>query len=194
MNVHWMVLCFLCRSEIQDGCHHRTIWGKYRNIFFSEAIALIEPKLCINHWKVLYKLCVFYVDRNSKMTTTAGHSFYIGPIGSFYNQVNDTGSWEPLVVIRTVSPLPYNLDSSYLVHTLMIKATCLYISICYLSLISVAWYFDPKNDLHWTDKTYICIHTCYLCQSPKPCTSSTCMYNIVKMCHFWLCVKFILRY
>jgi hypothetical protein len=33
--------------------------GKYRNIFFSEAIALIEPKLCINHWKVLYKLCVF---------------------------------------------------------------------------------------------------------------------------------------
>jgi hypothetical protein len=39
-------------------------------IIFSEAIALIEPKLCINHWKVLYKLCVFYVDRNSKMTTT----------------------------------------------------------------------------------------------------------------------------
>ena len=72
---------------------------KYRNIFFSEAIALIEPKLCINHWKVLYKLCVFYVDRNSKMTTTAGHSFYIGPIGSFYNQVNDTGSWEPLLYI-----------------------------------------------------------------------------------------------
>jgi hypothetical protein len=30
--------------------------GKYRNIFFSETIALIEPKLCINHWKVLYKL------------------------------------------------------------------------------------------------------------------------------------------
>jgi hypothetical protein len=33
------------------------------------------------------------------MTTTAGHSFYIGPIGSFYNQVNDTGSWEPLVYL-----------------------------------------------------------------------------------------------
>ena len=44
--------------------------GKCRNIFFSEAIALIEPKLCINHWKVIYKLCVFYVDRNSKMTTS----------------------------------------------------------------------------------------------------------------------------
>jgi hypothetical protein len=68
--------------------------AKYRSIFFSEAIALIEPKLCINPWKVLYKLCVFYVDRNSKMTTTApaGHSFYIEPIGSFDNQVNDTGS------------------------------------------------------------------------------------------------------
>jgi len=26
------------------------------------------------------------------MAATAGHSFYIGPIGSFYNQVNDTGS------------------------------------------------------------------------------------------------------
>jgi len=26
------------------------------------------------------------VDRNSKMTTTAEHSFYIGPIGSFYIQ------------------------------------------------------------------------------------------------------------
>jgi ABC-type polysaccharide/polyol phosphate export permease len=54
-----------------------------------EAIALIEPKLCINHWKVLCKLCVFYVDRNSMMTTTAGHSFYIGPIVFFYNQVQD---------------------------------------------------------------------------------------------------------
>ena len=59
-------------------------------MFFSETIALIEPKLCINHWKVLYKLCIFYVDRNSKMTTTAGHSLYIGPIGSFYNQVNES--------------------------------------------------------------------------------------------------------
>ena len=41
----------------------------------------------------------FYVYRNSKMTTTAGHSFYIGLIVFFYNQVNDTGSWEPLVFL-----------------------------------------------------------------------------------------------
>ena len=50
--------------------------------------------------KVLYKLCVFYVDRNSKMTTTAGHIFYIGPIGSFYNQVNDTGSWDLWFIVE----------------------------------------------------------------------------------------------
>jgi hypothetical protein len=30
--------------------------GKIQNMFFSETIALIEPKLCINNWKVLYKL------------------------------------------------------------------------------------------------------------------------------------------
>jgi hypothetical protein len=41
---------------------------------------------------------IFPIGSN-KMTTTAGHSFYIGPIGLFYNQVNDTGSWEPLVNI-----------------------------------------------------------------------------------------------
>jgi hypothetical protein len=53
-------------------------------------------------WKVLYKLCVFYVDSNSKMTTTVGHSLYIGPIVFFYNQVNDTGSWEPLVSLAVI--------------------------------------------------------------------------------------------
>ena len=37
------------------------------------------------------------------MTTTAGHSFYIGPIGFFYNQVNDTGSWEPQVFFPLLS-------------------------------------------------------------------------------------------
>jgi hypothetical protein len=67
--------------------------GKCSNAFFSETTNIIKAKLYMNvHWMVLYKLCVFYVDRNSKLTTTAGHSFYIGPIGSFYNQVNDTGS------------------------------------------------------------------------------------------------------
>jgi hypothetical protein len=48
------------------------------------------------------QLCGFYVDRNSKMTTTAGHSFYIGPIGSFYYQVNDTGSGFIIIIRRAV--------------------------------------------------------------------------------------------
>ena len=92
MNVHWMVLYKPRWLPPQVIVLTQAYMGKYRNIFFFEAIALIEPKLCINHWKVFYKLHVIYVDRNSKMTTTAGHSFYIGPIGSFYYQVNDTGS------------------------------------------------------------------------------------------------------
>ena len=36
------------------------------------------------------------------MTTTAEHSFYIGLIGSFYNQVNDTGSLELQVLINQI--------------------------------------------------------------------------------------------
>jgi hypothetical protein len=48
------------------------------------------------------------------MTTTAGHSFYIGPIVFFYNQVNDTGSWEPpvlfvFVLTKTVNYLKKSL-------------------------------------------------------------------------------------
>ena len=70
--------------------------GKYRNIFFSEAIAMIEPKLHQSLEGSLQTLC-FLCWSNSKMTTTAGHSFYIGPIGSFYN---DTGSWDPLVLFQ----------------------------------------------------------------------------------------------
>ena len=112
------------------------IWEKYRNIFFSEAIALIEPKLCINHWKVLYKLCVFYVDRNSKMTTTAGHSFYIGPIGSFYNQVNDTGSREALLWIICLG-----LDYSSSLHICKIcHINAKYIINCHNSYDYIAYY------------------------------------------------------
>jgi hypothetical protein len=42
--------------------------------FFSATTWIIETKLPRNdHWKVLYKVCVFYADRKSKMATTAGH-------------------------------------------------------------------------------------------------------------------------
>jgi hypothetical protein len=59
---------------------------------------------------------------NFKMTTTAGHSFYIGPIGSFYNQVNDTDSWEPLVHVF----LHFELISFYHGHDFYMR-----ISLCF---------------------------------------------------------------
>jgi hypothetical protein len=47
---------------------------------------IIPGQFCFN--------CPSGLREEAKMTTTAGHSFYIGPIGSFYNhlQVNDTDS------------------------------------------------------------------------------------------------------
>jgi hypothetical protein len=42
--------------------------------FFSETTRTVETKLPKNdHWKVLYKLYVFYADQKSKMAATAGH-------------------------------------------------------------------------------------------------------------------------
>jgi hypothetical protein len=51
--------------------------------FFSETTWTVETKLPRNdHWKVLYKVYVFYVDRKSKMAATAGHRCHLGsPIG-----------------------------------------------------------------------------------------------------------------
>ena len=127
-------------------------------MFFSEAIALIEPKLCINHWKVLYKLCVFYVDRNSKMTTTAGHSFHIGPIGSFYNQVNDTGSWEPLVSIMRSKVS--HLGRKWQKGLKMIKVSAVLMEIniraSTINLCFCKWWFDTGriNILQFTLKTW----------------------------------------
>ena len=44
--------------------------------FFSETTWTIETKLPRNdHWKVLYKVSVFYADRKSKMAATAEHTF-----------------------------------------------------------------------------------------------------------------------
>jgi hypothetical protein len=41
-----------------------------------------ETKLLRNdHWKVLYKVYVVYVDRKSKMATTAIHKLTLNPMG-----------------------------------------------------------------------------------------------------------------
>jgi hypothetical protein len=50
--------------------------------FFSETTWTIETKLPRNdHWKVLYKVSVFYADRKSTMAATTGHSINTGPYG-----------------------------------------------------------------------------------------------------------------
>jgi hypothetical protein len=38
-----------------------------------------------DHWKVLYKVCVFYADRKSKMATTSGHRLTLEPMGKCSN-------------------------------------------------------------------------------------------------------------
>jgi hypothetical protein len=49
-------------------------WKNVSKRFFSETTLTVETKLPRNdHWKVLYKIYVFYVDRKSKMAATAIH-------------------------------------------------------------------------------------------------------------------------
>jgi hypothetical protein len=55
-------------------------------IFFSETTWTIETKLPRNdHWKVLYKVYVFYVDRKSKIAATAIHRLTLDPMGKCSN-------------------------------------------------------------------------------------------------------------
>ena len=54
--------------------------------FFSETTWTIETKLPRNdHWKVLYKVSVFYADRKSKMAATAIHRLTLVPMGKCSN-------------------------------------------------------------------------------------------------------------
>ena len=60
--------------------------GKYSNAFFSETTNMIKAKLYMNvHWKILYKVSVFYADRKSKMATTAIHRLTLDPMGKYSN-------------------------------------------------------------------------------------------------------------
>ena len=86
------ILRFLFRYEIQNGGYGRTYFniGPYgKNVskcFFSETTWTIETKLPRNdHWKVLYKVSVFYVDRKSKMAATAIHRLTLNPMGKCSN-------------------------------------------------------------------------------------------------------------
>ena len=65
--------------------------GKCSNAFFSETTNMIKAKLYMNdHWKVLYKFCVFYADRKSKMAATAIHRLTLDPMGKCSNAFSET--------------------------------------------------------------------------------------------------------
>jgi hypothetical protein len=61
----------LCRGPSND--HSWAVWA-------------LETKLPRNdHWKVLYKVYVFYVDQKSKMAATAIHRLTLVPMGKCSN-------------------------------------------------------------------------------------------------------------
>ena len=62
----------------------------------------IETKLPRNdHWKVLYKVCVFYAGRKSKMATTAGHRLTLDPMGKMFQNAS---SLKPLGQLKPNCP------------------------------------------------------------------------------------------
>ena len=71
-------------------------------ILFSETNELTEPKLYKNHhWNVLYQVSVFYVDRKSKMATTAGHRLTLDPMGKCSNAFfSETKNWMVLYKLQ----------------------------------------------------------------------------------------------
>jgi hypothetical protein len=67
--------------------------------FFSETTLTIEIKLPSNdHWKVLYKIYVFYADRKSKMAAAAIHRLTLDPMGkcsnAFFSVVSEKKRFE----------------------------------------------------------------------------------------------------
>ena len=96
MNSHWKVLYKIYvffyadrKFKMAATAGHRLTMdpmGKYSNAFFSETTWTIETKLPRNdHWKVLYKVYVFYVDRKSKMAAIVIHKLTLDPMGKCSN-------------------------------------------------------------------------------------------------------------
>ena len=95
MKDHWNVLyqvnVFYAdrKSKMAATAGHRLTldpMGKCSNAFFSETTNMITAKLYMNvHWMVLYKICVLYADRKSKMATTAIHRLTLNPMGKCSN-------------------------------------------------------------------------------------------------------------
>ena len=59
----------------------------FQNASSLKPLVTVETKLPRNdHWKVLYKVSVFYADRKSKMATTAGYKkLTLDPMGKCSN-------------------------------------------------------------------------------------------------------------
>ena len=90
-------LGFFCadrKSKMAATAGHRLTldpMGKCSNAFFSETTNMIKAKLPRNdHWKVLYKVSVFYADRKSKMAATTGHRLTLNPMGKCSNAFLET--------------------------------------------------------------------------------------------------------
>ena len=95
-NVHWMVFykLYVFCSDMKfkmaaTAGLSLTLDRMGKNVskrFFSETTWTIETKLDWNdHWRVLYKVYVFYVDRKSKMAATAIHRLTLDPMGKCSN-------------------------------------------------------------------------------------------------------------
>ena len=57
----------------------------FQNTSSLKPLGQLKPLPRNDHWKVLYKLSVFYADRKSKMATTAGHRLTLDPMGKCSN-------------------------------------------------------------------------------------------------------------
>jgi hypothetical protein len=92
MNIHWMVLYklnvfysdmkFKMAATAGLSLTLDPMGKMFQNASSLKPLWTVETKLPRNdHWKVLYKVSVFYADRKSKMAATTGHSINTGPYG-----------------------------------------------------------------------------------------------------------------
>ena len=76
--------CFFVVAEYSTLLPGPIMWSDWLNFQKSCILKLInwlKPNFMNDHWNVLYKVSVFYVDQKSKMAATAGHRFKTGPYG-----------------------------------------------------------------------------------------------------------------
>jgi hypothetical protein len=95
----------ICRGPSNDRPYGKNVSKR----LFSETTWTIETKLPMNdHWKVLYKFYVFYVDRKSKMAATAIHSLTLKSCRSRHFEFH-TGTKN----VKFVEDLPMNIHVQF---------------------------------------------------------------------------------